>query len=59
MEDGLIGAEVVDEPAVTDGNITTGRGMGASVEFALCLIEVLRDKAAAEEIAEKIVFKRG
>lgn len=59
MEEGLTGAEVVHEAAVTDGNITTGRGMGASIEFALLLIEILRDKETADDIAEKIVFKRG
>lgn len=58
MEDGLGGAVLVREPAVTDGNITTGRGMGAGIDFALRLIEILRDKAAADEVAEKIVYKR-
>lgn len=59
MEDGLTGAKVMCEGAVTDGNITTGRGMGVSIDFALRLIEVLRDKETADQIAEQIVYKRG
>lgn len=58
MEDGLIGAEVVKEAAVVDGTIITGRGMGASVEFALKLIEALRDRETAEQIAQQIVYRR-
>ena len=42
---------------VTDGNITTGRGMGASIPFALRLVEILRGEQAAEITAEKIVYK--
>jgi len=58
MEDGLIGAEAVKEAAVVDGTIITGRGMGASVEFALKLIEALRDRETAEQIAQQIVYRR-
>ena len=45
--------------AVTDGTITTGRGMGASIAFALQLIKVLRDQEIADTIAEKIVYQMG
>lgn len=56
MEEGLTGAEVVRTSVVTDGGITTGRGMGAAIDFALRLIEILIDKKIAEEMAEKIVY---
>lgn len=59
MEDGLLGAEVSYDGVVTDGNITTGRGMGVSIDFALRLIEILRDKETADCIADQIVYKRG
>jgi len=59
MEDGLLGANVSFEGVVTDGNITTGRGMGVSIDFALRLVEILRDKKTADQIAEQIVYKRG
>ena len=35
FEDKLDGAEVQQVPVVTDGHITTGRGMGAAIPFAL------------------------
>ncbi|XCP86814.1 DJ-1 family glyoxalase III [Roseburia hominis] len=57
MEDGLIGAEVVKEPAVADGTIITGRGMGVSIPFALKLIEALRDLETAQQIAQQIVYR--
>lgn len=59
MEEGLLGAQVSYEGVVTDGKITTGRGMGVSIDFALRLIEILRDKVCADEIAEQIVYQRG
>lgn len=59
MEDGLLGAMVSYDGVVTDGTITTGRGMGVSIDFALRLIEILRDKETADQIAEQIVYKRG
>lgn len=58
MEEGLTGAEVVRESTVTDGAITTGRGMGAAIDFSLRLIEILRDKRTADMTAEKIVYRR-
>lgn len=42
-------AEVTDEPAVTDGNIITGRGPGAAVDFAFALATYL---GKGEEIAK-------
>ncbi|MBD5501268.1 MAG: DJ-1/PfpI family protein [Lachnospiraceae bacterium] len=58
FEKELTGAEVVYEPAVTDGNIITGRGMGCAVEFGLAIVEYLKGKQAREELAEKIVFQK-
>ena len=45
-----------EKPAVTDKNVTTGRGMGAATDFALELIRVLQGEDKAKEMAEKIVF---
>ncbi len=58
FEDHLEGADVVKEPAVIDGNIITGRGMGAAIPFGLAILEKLQGKDAAEAMAEKIVFVR-
>lgn len=58
FEDQLIGAEVVYEPAVRDGNIITGRGMGCAIEFGLAIVEYLQGKEVRDVLAEKIIFKQ-
>lgn len=57
MEDGLVGAEVSFEPVTVDGNITTSRGLGTALLFALALIEQLLDKETADDLAGKVVYK--
>ena len=54
----LKGAEKSLEKVVTDGNITTSRGLGTAVDFALSLIEQLLGKEKADEIAESVVYTR-
>ncbi len=56
FEEQLTGAEIVYEPAVRDGNIITGRGMGCAIEFALKIVEYLADEEAARAMAKKIVY---
>ena len=56
FEEGLACAQVVHEAAVTDGHVTTGRGMGAAIPFALKLTELLCGTEKANEIAESIVY---
>lgn len=56
MEEGLTGADVTVEPVVTDGHITTSRGLGTAVPFALELITLLLDKETADAIAKSIVY---
>lgn len=56
FEDKLEGADVVREPAVTDGHVTTGRGMGAAIPFALRLTALLAGREKAEEVKESIVY---
>lgn len=57
MEDSLANAEVQAVPAVTDGNITTGRGMGAAIPFALELTAILAGRETADRISKGIVFE--
>ena len=57
FEEQLKGASVLQVPAVTDGTITTGRGMGAAVDFSLELLTQLQGKEAVEEMAEKIIAR--
>lgn len=56
FESHLEGADVRQEPAVTDGNIITGRGMGAAIPFGLAILEKLQGKEAAEAMGKKIVY---
>lgn len=56
FEDTLDCAEVRKVPVVTDGHITTGRGMGAAIPFALRLTELLCGKEKAEETGRSIVY---
>ena len=58
FEEQLEGAEIVYEPAVRDGNIITGRGMGCSIPFALEIIAALADRKAADAMAAKIVYMK-
>lgn len=57
MESHLEGADVSREPAVIDGNIVTGRGMGVAIPFGLAVLEKLQGKEAAEEMAAKILYR--
>lgn len=57
FESHLEGAEVMEEPAVIDGNVVTGRGMGAAVPFALAVLEKLQGKETAEKMAENIMYR--
>ena len=57
FEEKLDCKEVVRVPAVTDGHITTGRGMGAAIPFALRLTEILCGEEKASELAKSIVYE--
>jgi 4-methyl-5(b-hydroxyethyl)-thiazole monophosphate biosynthesis len=55
----LLGAEVIKAPArvVTDGNITTSRGMGTSLDLGLELVRLLSGEDKCEELARSIQYK--
>lgn len=57
FESHLEGAKVQHQPAVIDGNIITGRGMGAAVPFGLAILEKLQGKDAADQMAATIVYQ--
>lgn len=54
FESQLRGAYVSGKRVVTDGGITTAIGMGASVQFGIELIRVLRGAELSEKIADAI-----
>ena len=52
------GAQTSEDSVVVDGNITTSRGLGTAVDFALSLIAQLENDEKAKEIAESVVYSR-
>lgn len=56
--DKLTGAQTTEDPVVVDGNVTTSRGLGTAIDFALSLIGQLSGREKAEEIAESVVYRR-
>lgn len=51
----LKGAEVLSLPVVESGNIITGRGPGAAIQFALKLVEKLVSAEKAELLASQML----
>ncbi len=56
FESKLEGAIVCATKVAVDGNVTTAKGMGAAIDFALNLIEQLISKEKAMEISEGIIY---
>lgn len=50
------GARVTGERVVTDGQITTARGLGCAIDLGLELVSLLLGRQAAERIKEKIQY---
>ena len=55
FENELAGATVTGESVVTDGNITTAKGMGVAIDFSKELISLLISKEKAEELSSAIM----
>ncbi len=51
FEPQLTGAEVTTNPVEKAGTVITGKGPGYVIDFALALVEELKGKAKAEEVA--------
>lgn len=55
-EEDLLGAEVLYDKVVVDGNIITSRGMGATLEFALEIVTKLCGKETSDSIKSGIIY---
>ena len=55
FENQLTGAEVLNVPAVIDGQFVTARGAGVAVEFGLKLVEALISKERSQKVREAIL----
>lgn len=58
FEKDLYGAEVVDLPAVSDGNIVTAFGAGAALDFGFLIVEVLKDKTFADKLKTQMRYTK-
>ena len=56
FDDRLVGAEYTAEAVTVDGNIITGRALGACFEFTLEIIKALEGEEKAAEVAAKICY---
>jgi len=56
FEEKLIGADVMQDAVVVDGNIITSRGMGTAIPFALAIVEYLLDKETADKLGAAIIY---
>lgn len=56
FEPKLIGATVVNEAAVIDGHVITGKGPGLVFEFALAVVVALKGDAVAEEVSAGLLL---
>ena len=54
FENQLIGATLSNDKIVQSGTISTAKGAGIAVQFALKLVEILKGKALAEQLATSI-----
>jgi len=54
-ESRLVGATITSNPVEVSGHYITGRGAGASLEFAFTVVEYLTDRATASQLAKKMM----
>ena len=56
FEKELIGAEVLNDNVVKDGNIITSRGAGTAHNFAHCFISEFKSKEKADEVISSMQY---
>ena len=56
-EEKLTGATIGSQPVVVSGQITTSRGMGTAIPFALELVAQLKNPEEADRLAAAIIWK--
>lgn len=59
FEEQLTGVSYTSQGVVTDGNITTSRGLGYALDLGLELIRLLQGPQQAQKIAASIQYSRG
>ena len=56
FEEELKGAILVSDRVVTDGNITTSRGMGTTIDLGLEIVKIYKGQEFADELGRKIQY---
>lgn len=56
FEDKLIDANVVNQNVVVDKNVITSKGPGTAIEFALKIVETLKDKNQVETLKSSMLL---
>lgn len=56
FEEKLLGANVLFDEVVTDGDVITSRGLGTAIPFSLAIISYLCGSEVAETIKKSILF---
>jgi len=52
------GATIEDKPAVTDGNVTTGKGPGAAILYGIELVRVINGDAVADQLCSDFIVQK-
>ena len=55
FESQLGSAHVKNQPVVVDGNVTTSRGPGTAMKFALALVEQLEGRSKADKLRDQML----
>jgi len=58
FEEHLTGADITGNNVEVSGKIITGKGPGAAMEFALKIVEIIKGKDAAYDLAMKLIYNR-
>lgn len=56
-EEKLLGADVLYNNVVVDGNIITSRGLGTAIDFSLAIIRELADEEVVQKLAKGIIYQ--
>jgi len=57
FEDELLGAKPTGKHVEQAGTIVTGKGAGVAIDFAIKIVEMLKGKELANELASKMIVK--
>lgn len=58
FESKLEGAIVCGAKVAVDGHVVTSRGLGTAIDFALKLIELLKDLETSSQISDAIIYRQ-